>query len=167
MSRDWTPNFKHGQAVKGHESGAYKSYQNACARCNKPSHVKYYSYGGRGIQMKFVSFEDFYAALGDRPEGMTLDRIDPDGHYEPGNVRWATWKEQMAPDHNRRWPHHVAGNTTCSRGHEKNDKNGYVLKRKRGSYWRCRVCHNEDKKKYRARIREAKSLGVGFFRELR
>lgn len=48
---------------------------------------------------------EFYADMGRRPEGMSLERIDNDGNYEPGNVRWATQKEQMA---NRRDTHRVS-----------------------------------------------------------
>lgn len=48
------------------------------------------------VEFRFASFEEFYALLGPRPEGHTLDRIDPLGHYEAGNVRWATMAEQTA-----------------------------------------------------------------------
>ena len=55
------------------------------------------NYGGRGIRMCdewLNSYAAFLAYMGERPEGMTLDRIDVDGNYEPGNVRWATPLEQ-------------------------------------------------------------------------
>jgi hypothetical protein len=61
----------------------------------------YTNYGGRGIQFLFDSFEQFYAEIGPRPAGLTLDRIHNDGHYEPGNVRWATRSEQNR--NRRRW----------------------------------------------------------------
>jgi hypothetical protein len=63
-------------------------------RCTNPKHMWYHRYGGRGIEFRFNSFEEFFKELGCRPEGMTLDRIDNNGHYEKGNVRWTTPKEQ-------------------------------------------------------------------------
>jgi hypothetical protein len=72
----------------------YASFHAAKSRCTNPNHRQYKDYGGRGIKFLFDSFEDFYEALGPRPKGMSVDRIDPDGHYEKGNVRWATSKQQ-------------------------------------------------------------------------
>lgn len=66
-------------------------------RCNNPNAHGYSDYGGRGIKVceRWAHFANFYADMGDRPEGMTLDRYpDQDGNYELGNVRWATWTEQ-------------------------------------------------------------------------
>lgn len=67
------------------------AYKGAKRRCADPT---YGNYGGRGIKFLFKSFSEFYAHIGPRPEGMTLDRIDNDGHYEIGNVRWATRSQQ-------------------------------------------------------------------------
>lgn len=73
----------------------YAVYSTAKQRCTNP-HVKCYpDYGGRGIEFRFASFKEFLAAVGRRPtEFHTLDRIDPDGHYESGNLRWETRKVQ-------------------------------------------------------------------------
>ena len=74
----------------------YRAYIDAKSRCNNPNSGRYYTHGGRGIKFLFNSFDEFFAAVGPRPDGMTLDRIDNDGHYEAGNLRWATPSQQVS-----------------------------------------------------------------------
>lgn len=78
-------------------SRTFVSWDSMKQRCLNPSHNSYDYYGGRGIKVCTAwldSFEAFLADMCERPKGMTLDRIDPDGNYEPGNCRWATAKDQ-------------------------------------------------------------------------
>lgn len=78
----------------------YRAYINAKSRCENPRATHFESYGGRGIEFRFSCFEDFYAELGDRPTPThSVDRINVDGHYERGNVRWAVKRVQQ---YNRR-----------------------------------------------------------------
>lgn len=86
-------------ATHGHSNPrtpTYTSWMSMRMRCNNPNAPKYSIYGGRGITIcdHWDSFENFLADMGERPEGTTLDRVNPDGNYEPANCRWATVKEQ-------------------------------------------------------------------------
>lgn len=90
--------WKHGHAPSDAQpSATYHSWSAARTRCENPAHKDYPLYGGRGIRVCARWRDDFSAFLtdmGERPQGRSLDRIDTDGHYEPGNCRWATPKEQ-------------------------------------------------------------------------
>jgi hypothetical protein len=76
----------------------YYAWQSAIQRCHNPNDVQYKNYGNRGIQVWIgwrKSFKLFLNYMGPKPEGLTLERINNDGNYEPGNCKWATYKEQM------------------------------------------------------------------------
>lgn len=76
----------------------YQAWVSMRSRCYRKSYHLYRRYGGRGIvvcEQWLNSFEDFYADMGNRPSSRhSLDRINNDGNYEPGNCRWATTLEQ-------------------------------------------------------------------------
>ena len=84
--------------LRGHP--LYGAWCNMINRCGNPWNYEWHNYGGRGIRVYepwhdvAVFIADIELLLGPRPAGMSLDRIDNDGNYEPGNVRWATAAEQ-------------------------------------------------------------------------
>lgn len=83
------------QSLGRKQTPEYRSYRAAKERCNNPGHINFSNYGGRGIEFRFESFEEFFAELGLKPTPRhSIDRIDSDGHYEKGNVRWASPTQQ-------------------------------------------------------------------------
>jgi hypothetical protein len=86
----------HGYRIKGSHSSTYVSWYGMIQRCTNSNHIQWKNYGGRGIKVcnLWRKFENFLADMGERPEGLTLDRIDNEGNYEPNNCKWSTYKQQ-------------------------------------------------------------------------
>ena len=90
-------NFQHGHTRHRRASPTYTSWGSMKNRCYNQKHDSFPYYGGRGIivcNRWLHNFKAFLADMGERPEGMTIDRRDSDGNYEPGNCRWATAEQQ-------------------------------------------------------------------------
>lgn len=95
-ARNAAAHTRHGHA-SGQRTPEYRSWTSMIARCGCPTATDYSDYGGRGITVCDrwrTSFENFLADMGPRPKGTTLDRIDVNGNYEPGNCRWSTAIDQ-------------------------------------------------------------------------
>lgn len=88
--------YRHGGAVRGKADRAYVSWKAMLDRCCNPKHEAYERYAGRGITVcaRWMDFKNFRADMGERPTGLTLERVDNDKGYERDNCEWVTPKAQ-------------------------------------------------------------------------
>jgi hypothetical protein len=105
----------HGHSRGGIRSPTYRSWECMKQRCTNPNDPYFVIYGGKGVsvcEQWIASFETFLADMGERPEGLTLERKDRDGDYEPGNCVWATRRVQTLNRSNTVWVT-LGGRTQC------------------------------------------------------
>jgi hypothetical protein len=95
----------HGSAGRGKRSRAYGIWAGMLARCGIESATGYARYGGAGVLVceRWHTFSNFLADMGEPPTAMSIDRIDNERGYEPGNCRWATSQTQNENRRNVRW----------------------------------------------------------------
>jgi len=89
--------YKHWHACRGKNTKIYMLWHHIICRCYDKNNISYPHYGGRWITVCdrwLDSFESFYADMGERPEWMSIDRIDNNGNYEKSNCKWSTIIEQ-------------------------------------------------------------------------
>jgi len=126
-------------------SPEYAIYMAAKQRCVNPNNPAYSDYGARGIRFLFSNFIEFYNELGPRRSVLhSIDRINNNGNYEKGNVRWATRSEQRR---NRR--DFIENPIQCKRGHALTKDNVYYFPSGIGRS--CRECHRLQSINYRKR----------------
>ena len=91
---------KHGH----YKTSTYRVWSGARNRCFNPKNKDYKNYGARGISMceRWNKFENFLEDMGEKPINLTLDRINNEGNYEPGNCRWATLSQQRRNQRNKK-----------------------------------------------------------------
>ncbi len=98
----------HGATRDRNPMPEYRSYHHAQDRCTNPNDKGFHNYGGRGIEFRFTSFEEFFTEVGKRPSSRhSVERVNNNGHYEKGNVIWATPREQA---NNKRSNRHIIVN---------------------------------------------------------
>ena len=95
LRREFSKKINYSHGMTG--TPIYRIWGSMLKRCRNSNDPNYHRYGGRGIAVcdRWLSFENFLLDMGERPEGLTLDRANNDGDYEPGNCRWVTRLEQM------------------------------------------------------------------------
>ena len=136
ITKEFPNNKTHGMS----DTPTYQSWEGLKQRCSNPKDKKWKYYGGRGISFcaRWDKFENFLSDMGVKPEGLTIDRINNDGNYCPGNCQWATYKQQA---NNQRRPKHIVH--TKSRTERRKNHNNIRLSEEKVKFIRDSIANND------------------------
>lgn len=153
-NKDHPPRKTHGHTHGRKLTPEYQVWRGMLQRCEDPKNISYPNYGARGIIVceRWHKFENFFADMGKRPEGLTLDRKETNGNYERDNCKWSDWSTQCkgrrpkTAEHRRKIAE-ARRKTICKRGHPMTEENVLFHKRPGGRADRyCRLCSKERRK---------------------
>lgn len=133
--------LKHGYAAGPKPARVYHVWHSMLQRCSNPNGQQWERYGGRGITVceRWHDLLNFIADMGEPPERLSIERINNDGNYEPGNCKWATKSEQRRNQRPR------PKQQFCKRGHELAGENIILYRGERF----CRICHKIRQQSYK------------------
>ncbi|MBN3757249.1 hypothetical protein G3N95_30205 [Paraburkholderia sp. Tr-20389] len=131
-------NQTHGHAKRGAHSREYDIWISMKSRCTRPTSQRWEQYGGRGIRVCerwMTSFEAFFEDMGKCPDGLSLDREDVNGNYEPGNCRWADDETQRNNRRNNRVIEYQGESMTLAQWSRKLGLNENIIEKRLKRNW--------------------------------